>query len=195
MNRECGACTLCCKLLPVVDKATGGDIEYVGSTGMDKKAGERCRHQSHGKGCAVYGTSAMPACCSFWSCRWLTGDDTADLPRPDRAHYVVDIMPDFIRVVPHDGSPATDIPVIQVWVDPAYRDAHRDPALRRYLARQAEKGFMAVIRFNSSDGFVLAAPRFTGGDWIEKGSSMGGAEHSHDDKVAVLGDAYMDAIK
>jgi len=47
LMRQCGGCTLCCKLLPVPP--------------LEKLAGQRCQHQRHGKGCAVYETSAMPA--------------------------------------------------------------------------------------------------------------------------------------
>ena len=116
--RRCGGCTLCCKLLPV---------EEIG-----KHAGERCRHQRWGKGCAVY-RRGLPVSCSLWSCAWLADAGAAGLPRPDRAHYVVDIVADTVRVVPHDGTPPTLLSVIQVWLDPAFPEAHRDPALRAYI--------------------------------------------------------------
>ena len=67
-TRRCGDCQLCCKLLPV------------GALG--KAAGERCRHQRHHKGCAVYRKRGFPSECGAWSCRWLVEDDTADLSRP-----------------------------------------------------------------------------------------------------------------
>lgn len=82
MNRTCGDCQLCCKLLPV--RAVG------------KGANERCRHQRFGKGCAIYHHPSFPVECRVWSCRWLVDPEAHGLSRPDRTHYVVDIMPDFL---------------------------------------------------------------------------------------------------
>jgi hypothetical protein len=117
---------------------------------FDKPAGKRCKHQRHGKGCAVY--EYRPMGCRIWSCRWLVGDDTADLRRPDRSHYVIDLVPDFVSV---NGE---QVQVIQVWVDPDYPDAHRDPALRAYLERQGADGLLALIRFNARRGMLLVPP-------------------------------------
>lgn len=150
--------------------------EFVGMKREWKKpAGVRCEHQKHHKGCAIYRT--RPFGCRTWNCRWLVNDDTHDVPRPDRCHYVIDIMPDVIRMVPNDGGPPIEYPVVVVWVDPRYPDAHRDPALRRYLARRAEReGMPALIRFNERDGLALFAPVFDSekkGEWFERAS--GGA--------------------
>jgi hypothetical protein len=92
MNRQCGDCQLCCKLLPIQE--------------LNKAAGDRCQHQRHGIGCNIYPN--RPNCCQLWNCRWLAGDNTG--ARPDHAHYVVDIMPDYITAVPHDGGPSLDPP-------------------------------------------------------------------------------------
>jgi hypothetical protein len=155
--RECGDCQLCCKLLPV--------------KGLNKGANTRCRYQKHHKGCTVYNKTAMPIECSLWNCRWLVNDDTHDLPRPDRAHYVIDLMPDTVTAI-QDGH-AQVFEVIQIWVDPQYPDAHRDPRLRAYLMRQGKKGIMALIRYNDADGFTLIPPNLTGtGDWIEHPGEM-----------------------
>lgn len=143
--RQCGTCTLCCKLMPVEE--------------IDKKANTRCKHQTFAKGCKVYSTPSMPSSCKMWNCRWIVSDDTADLPRPDRAHYVIDMVPDFITVGQHDAN--TRVDVVVVWVDRAFPDAHRDPNLRAYLARRGEEGYAALIRYNSSEGFVLFPPTMT----------------------------------
>jgi hypothetical protein len=106
----------------------------------------------------------------LWNCRWLVNDDTAELRRPDRAHYVIDIMPDFVRAVHNtDPSQSYTIEVIQVWVDPKYRDAHRDPTFRRYIDRQRK---CALIRYGSYEGFLLAPPSVTGTGWIERQSGF-----------------------
>lgn len=161
--RQCGACQLCCKLVPVRE--------------LGKGAGVRCQHQQAGHGCKIYHHQTMPMSCRLWTCRWLVADDTRDLARPDRSHYVVDVMPDF--VVAQDGPGAEPIKVgaIQVWVDPDYRDAHRDPALRAYLERRAEEGIVAIIRYGASEGFTLVAPAMSGdGQWHELAS---GVEQEH----------------
>ena len=157
MKRECGSCQLCCKLLPMK--------EY------NKPAGVRCQHQRHHIGCHIYPRRPMP--CQVWTCRWLNGDNTGQ--RPDHAHYVVDIMPDYVTLVPHDGSPPVQAPVLQVWVDPAYPDAHRAPKLRRFLEEQA---MAALIRMNAQQGFVIAPPNVSAdGKWFE-GTIGIGARHT-----------------
>lgn len=90
------------------------------------------------------------------------------LPRPDRCHYVVDVMPDYVDVTP-DGEPMIRVPIVQVWVDPDYRDAHRDPALREFLA--AQSGHAAVIRYSGDEAFVLFPPALSSnGQWNEVAS-------------------------
>lgn len=172
-RRKCGDCQLCCKLLPTKE--------------IGKLANQRCEHQRTGKGCMIY--ARRPFSCQVWSCRWLTEDDTADLSRPDRAHYVIDVIPDYVTAVPHDGSEAQDIPVLQIWVDPAHREAHRDPHLRAYIARQGEKhGMAALIRFGSSEAFVLAPPAISSdGQWHEQGGDMSRPEHSLSETLAKFG--------
>jgi hypothetical protein len=97
----------------------------------------------------------MPPCCHFWNCRWLVNDDTADLSRPDRAHYVIDLLPDYVTVIDNETGEKTNVEVIQIWCDPKYPDAHRDPALRRYLERRAAEGKMALVRYNQKDAFTI----------------------------------------
>jgi hypothetical protein len=191
--RTCGACTLCCKLVPVVE--------------VDKGAGERCKFQSF-KGCKVYHTQilrdpgvartierelglpadTMPACCQLWTCRWLAGDDTAGLSRPDRSGYVIDVMPDYITVIDHESGRRHDRQSVQIWVDPKRRGAHRDPALRAYLERRAAEGIVALIRYNSADGFVLVAPIMNGGrGWLEIETNMKSTTHTWADIAEALG--------
>jgi hypothetical protein len=171
MARECGQCQLCCTLLPTRE--------------VPSLAGERCRHQRFRKGCAIYAKRPLP--CRFWSCRWLIADDTADLPRPDRAGYVIDIMPDFITLQDHASGTSRRMEVVQVWVDPRRPDAHRDPALRAYLERRAAEGKAALIRFDSERGMVLFAPSLNStGQWLEHHSSMRETEHSAREVMAML---------
>jgi hypothetical protein len=204
--RSCGSrgsmCNLCCRLLPMQQSEKGAHtVALMVKHGMmspgeaktitpefNKPAGERCPHQRHHKGCTIY--SRRPASCRLWSCRWLTGDDTADLARPDRSHFVIDIVPDFIRVDPAGGNNFdTNVPVVQVWLDDGFPGAHTDPALRAYLLRRAEEGIAALIRSSASDEtFVLIAPPMTGnGEWLEHRTGKREREHTAEEKVAALG--------
>lgn len=171
MTRQCGDCQLCCKLVPVKE--------------LDKSAGERCRHQRVGKGCTIY--DRRPRNCRIWSCRWLIGEDTADLRRPDRAHYVIDCMLEFIKVHDHETQQTHSVPCIQVWIDPRYPDAHRDPALRAYLGRRGTEGCVGLIRFGAYDGLVLIPPSMTSdGLWHEQRGTSEGREHSADEVAQAL---------
>lgn len=165
MSRQCGDCQLCCKLLPVneADQRTGRLQRVV----VHKKAGERCPHQRHHKGCAVY--ALRPVACEMWNCRWLVSDDTADLPRPDRCHYVIDIMPDIIRLRDNATGEAQELYVVVVWVDPDYRDAYKDPALLRYIERRAKADKTpTMIRWSREDAMVLFPPSLCAdGQWHE----------------------------
>lgn len=169
LPRSCGDCQLCCRLLPVPE--TG------------KLANIRCSHQKHGRGCAIY--DERPRSCWLWSCRWLIDPETLELSRPDRSHYVIDIMPEFLRVVTEDGAECP-LEAVQIWVDPRFPDAHRDPALRRWLEEKARREVVGLLRFSSSEGMVLLAPPLTSsGEWIETPGQCE-AEHSAAEITATL---------
>src|SRR5690349_5224538 len=168
-SRRCGDCQLCCKLIPVEE--------------FGKRANQRCRHQKASKGCSIY--AQRPLSCALWNCRWLVDSD--ELPRPDRAHYVLDMMPDFVVLTDEQTGKPTNIPVIQVWIDSAYPDAHRAPSLRAWLNRQKS---CALIRYGSREGFLLAPPSVTGSRWLElRSKSSSRPPHSHDEIAAVLGES------
>jgi hypothetical protein len=172
--RRCSGCTLCCKLIPVKE--------------VNKPAGERCKHQKH-TGCAVYRKAGFPMSCHYWSCRWLVNDDTADLRRPDRSRYVIDIMPDFVTLKPDDGSEPYNVPVVQIWCDPNAPEAWRDPALLRYLDRRGEDGTAALIRFDNKRGITVFPPSMTGDTWREYHNGTLRAEHTLAEKVAAISTA------
>ena len=157
-NRQCGECQLCCKLLPVEE--------------LNKKSGVRCHNQRSGLGCQIYPT--RPLSCRVWSCRWLTDKTTMHLLRPDRSHYVIDQLPDTIRInIPASESEEAsqeDIPAVVVWVDPKHPDAHQDHRLRNWLNGI---NMVAIIRYDETQGFVLFPPKLTGGrGWVEHASSV-----------------------
>jgi hypothetical protein len=86
-----------------------------------------------------------------------------------------------------NSSGSTKIPVVQIWVDPKYKDAHKDPALRAYLVRRAYEGFAAIIRYNAEDGFCLFAPPLANdGQWHEEKSACREISHSAEEIFAAL---------
>jgi hypothetical protein len=172
MERICGDCTLCCSLLPVV--------------ALDKKAGERCINQ-RGRGCKVHQKQGFPIECGLWNCRWLVDETTSKLLRPDISHYVIDISPDFVTA--QDKGREVKVPVIQVWIDPRYPEAHRDPNLREWL-RQHEPQCLMLVRSNAEEAKVMIPSHMSD---TGKGEEVGGARmlmenrtHRADEIAAVL---------
>jgi hypothetical protein len=160
MKRQCGECQLCCKLLPVVS--------------LKKVANEKCKFQKFHKGCTVYHSSKMPLECNLWNCRWLVNDDTADLPRPDRCHYVIDIFPDTVYVKDNNTNKEHLLEAVVVWCDPQYPEAHRDPKLREYLMRCGKENKVTMVRYNSQDSVIIFAPSFSKiNQWVEVPSKAG----------------------
>lgn len=141
---------MCCKLVPVEE--------------IDKKAGHRCKHQRHGRGCMIY--AVRPISCREWSCMWLTGtenDEPVNLSRPDHTHYVIDTVPDIIRATNNETGEITQLDVMQIWCDPKFPDAWKDPALLAMLERN---GIIGLVRFNSDRGFTIFPPSTNStGDW------------------------------
>jgi len=162
-GRACRECTLCCKLLPVRE--------------LGKAASIPCSHQRTGKGCTIY--ARRPFSCSIWSCGWLIDEDGGALARPDHSHYIIDPSPDYVEIRYDDGRQTERLGVVQVWVDPRFPHAHRDPALRDWLERRAFKTQQAgLIRIGSCDAFVLFPPSMCeDGQWHEKAGG-GMKEHS-----------------
>jgi len=165
-KRTCGECQLCCKLLPVHGDLRRNGVDLPGN--FHKPAGQRCPHQRFKKGCAVYGQPLMPRACKLWSCQWLKNPQTRDMVRPDRSGYVIDTMPDFITLTDNDTGKVRNIPVVQVWCDPARPMAWRDPNLLAFLNARGSVGVAALIRYSSSDAFTLLPPSLcSDGKWHE----------------------------
>ena len=73
MTRECGACTLCCKVMGIHE--------------LDKPYGVWCPHCKPGSGCGIYET--RPASCRTFTCGWLSDETIPDALRPDRSKVVL----------------------------------------------------------------------------------------------------------
>lgn len=155
-NRRCGGCTLCCKLLPM--------------RSLMKPSNTRCKHQRSGKGCAIY--ERRPWECQMWSCRWLAAEDeTSGMPRPDRAHYVIDMMLDEAQFVDNATGKVNKFSVLQIWVDPAFPEAKDEPHLRAYMLRMAQQhGLPSLLRWSSRVATAVFPPPLGGDEWHERTS-------------------------
>lgn len=96
--------------------------------------------------------------------------------RPDRSHYVLDMMPDTVEFTDDTTGKSERLVVIQIWVDPNFRDAHRDPVLREFLANIYDrKEILGLVRYSEREAITLLPPAFTGtGKWVEFNSSYAG---------------------
>ncbi len=178
--RACGDCQLCCKLVPVPP--------------LNKGAGERCRHQRAHKGCVVYRKPGMPRECALWTCRWLAGDDTKDQSRPDRSHCVIDVMPDFVTLRNNETGEKKHVEAVQIWVDPDYPDAWREPSMRAYIERRASQdGAMSLIRFSNERALGVFPPAISqNGEWNEVETGLSEHTHTAAEVVAALGPAFIE---
>lgn len=174
-TRKCGSCSLCCKLLPVRE--------------LGKLGNQKCRHSRHREGgaCTIYhDADKLPESCRLWSCRWLL-EPSLSLPRPDRSHYVIDILPDWVRVTEDDK--VRQQPVLQIWCDPGFPNAWRTPACRAFIERQArESGMITIIRYseNPEDGLSVIPPSMTvDHEWLEIPCRSGGPT-SHENITAAI---------
>ena len=72
-GRQCGSCTLCCKLLGIKE--------------IDKKEWTWCKHCNPGRGCGIY-DSRPPSCQKFY-CGYRQSIDISEEWFPARSHMVL----------------------------------------------------------------------------------------------------------
>ena len=77
-GRECGSCTVCCKVLKI-------DVPE-----LKKLAGVLCEHCTENVGCKIYET--RPAVCAGWHCGWRGMRYLGDDWRPDRCGVLIVIV-------------------------------------------------------------------------------------------------------
>jgi len=74
-NRECGACTACCRELPINDPE------------LKKAPGILCVYCVEDKGCGIHET--RPQVCRVWFCGWRQMPQLDDGWRPDRCEIII----------------------------------------------------------------------------------------------------------
>ena len=115
MERSCGSCSLCCKLLSI--------------EGVEERPGWTwCRHCQPGKGgCGIY--ADRPQACRNFVCGWLSGalDDVLD---PERWH------PAKARMMITAEAVDPEVHVV-IQVDPNFPERWREPPYREDIQNLA----------------------------------------------------------
>jgi hypothetical protein len=88
-RRECGDCTLCCKVMAIEQLA--------------KPASSWCPHCKPGRGCLIY--PERPDECRSFNCVWLVNDRLDEHWRPNKSKLVLTTSDDGIEVRCDPGFP------------------------------------------------------------------------------------------
>ena len=105
-GRECGDCTLCCKVMAI--------------EALAKPGGSWCPHCKPGHGCLIY--ASRPAECQSFSCLWLVDDKLDEHWKPNKSKLVLTTSEDGIEVRCDPGFP-------DAWRKEPYRTEIREWAL------------------------------------------------------------------
>jgi hypothetical protein len=114
-RRDCGSCTLCCKLVGVEELGKGRNAW--------------CPHCEKGRGCRIYET--RPATCRTFHCLWLVDQGIEECLKPERSKVVL------------VGS--REKGEVAAFVDPAYPDAWRRDPMHWLLNRMAERFQVTIL--------------------------------------------------
>jgi hypothetical protein len=89
MNRTCGDCTLCCKVMAIEQIA--------------KPAGQWCGHCKPGRFCLIY--DSRPAECRAFNCLWLVDERFGPHWRPSKSKIVLTASQDGLEIRCDPGFP------------------------------------------------------------------------------------------
>jgi len=117
--RECGECTMCCKVMGIEE--------------LEKPAGTWCTHCTTGRGCSIY--DRRPAECRAFVCAWLQSDVFGEEWKPSRCKFALWAEPGNVN--------------LKVSVDPARPDAWRKEPYYSYfktwVRERIDRGGKVVI--------------------------------------------------
>ncbi|MFB9269103.1 hypothetical protein ACFFWD_39355 [Bradyrhizobium erythrophlei] len=88
-GRQCGDCTLCCKVMAIEELA--------------KSANAWCPHCKPGRGCQIY--TNRPAECRSFACGWLVNELLDEQWKPSRSKLVLTTSDDGLEVRCDPGFP------------------------------------------------------------------------------------------
>jgi len=129
-GRECGTCTLCCKLIAVADLA--------------KQPGDWCPHCVRGKGCGIYET--RPTECRTFFCHWMVEKGLGPDWKPEKSKLIlVTGEGGHMTVFVDPGTPGAwqKVPyyeTIKRWS----QDAVRAKPARLVMVRIGTRGFVVL---------------------------------------------------
>jgi Fe-S-cluster containining protein len=107
-GRECGTCTLCCKVMRVDE--------------LESPAGQWCKHCSPGKGCGIHAT--RPPVCREFFCIWMYKKEIGPEWKPEKSKIILTLEGDGARIAAH--------------VDPSFPGAWRRSPFYEDLKRWSE---------------------------------------------------------
>jgi hypothetical protein len=116
-GKECGPCTMCCKILVIEE--------------LEKDAGPLCKHCKIGKGCKIY--TKRPDTCRDYQCSWTTERSMSPQLRPDKTGTIIQVDPDSDEV--------------QAVCDPDQpMQWRKSPLVFKYLVSRAKEGDRVVAK-------------------------------------------------
>jgi hypothetical protein len=115
--RQCGDCSLCCKVLGIPE--------------LDKPKDSWCPNFAAGAGCRIY--QDRPPSCRDFICRWLTDSTMGPEWKPSVCKMVIDSRPGLFVV---HADPAVSTP---------WRAAPYLPVLKRLSAQGLTKGVIVMV--------------------------------------------------
>jgi hypothetical protein len=116
-SRQCGDCSLCCKVLRIAE--------------LDKPKDSWCPNFEHHVGCRIY--ADRPPSCRTFMCRWLVDPSMGPEWKPSVCKMVLDAKPNLVivHVDPAAGKP--------------WRAEPYSSVLKRLAAQGIEKGVMVMV--------------------------------------------------
>ncbi|ACB95914.1 hypothetical protein [Beijerinckia indica] len=115
-GKDCGPCSLCCKILEITE--------------FQKSAGIWCAHCAQEQGCAIYAT--RPDVCRDYECLWRGDRALGPMLRPDRVGTLLMEDPDSDEY--------------RAVCDPARPMAWRHPLVFKHLLAMAKAGRIVVAK-------------------------------------------------
>ena len=119
-GRDCGSCSLCCKLLSIT------------APELNKPPNVWCAHCRPGKGCSIY--SARPEICQEFACGWLFDSALGDEWKPTRAKIVIN----------YEVNKSTGLIDCNFVVDPAVPGRWREAPYHAVIRQTAFNGLNAI---------------------------------------------------
>ena len=165
-NRECGDCSMCCKLMEITE--------------LEKPAGRWCQHVVKKKGCRIY--DDRPASCAAFMCGYLVWPLAEEYWRPSKSKMVT-VMEDENRMAIY-----VDPSMPNIWKSEPYYEDILSWGYQAYKSNQQlvvsvnrhmfailpdgpfDLGFVAenqvVVTGQSSDGSFIAEKVEADDPWI-----------------------------